>query len=1204
MWASPAFLKRSRFLATDYDQFLDGDFPDNDRRKRTKFGRGSDQWRFTERTPSPEMEPEVAPFDITSPSKPPAQNKLRGDEVESGAQQAHGTGSPPIASTVATNALTDCSEVEVQSNGGPTVQDTSIEGEKESSTSLSQVNGEEHVVREVARDEENGNITEFTPGTPRKVTEINEAEIDGITTGPISPTSKTRHGGDQVSQEPAQIVRALPPMPIEIASLASSSSAPIDDPDREKNLDQGSDDASRYESDSLFDEDSDSQQSNAIVYSGPESDLGLEGSTFSRPPPPVEFASPPDVVKRLEEGPEADKLNTDDAQDLRSPLQSNIEHSESETEKLSTFKYSASVSSGSEDEGSDEGSDEDINIPEGHDAAQRRSSVSIPSFDQLGSSDAGVDDDQARKDPAVIQLVTSDRGSCEGIGVLQDEGAVQRSSSNPPSSPNQFGSQESQESLVLRSQEIPDGRAALQLIPEQSLIDFPERKSQTSSEENVDSSAASNEDNTLETSPEKGPINSTVRQESPVTLQQGMELDAVLSQEGSRIVSPQGQKIRDRSEDLGAVTSEIQPSVVDIIDLESSDEDNASPQVLSQKSPQALVAENDTESAPTHKVSAHETPLMLASDARSVDLTSIDEAYHLSTRPASTELVLKHATAVENTPPADIHTEPGTYEEAREPEQEGSRTQSLAARSEEYPEEPPLKQEAPLERLEATLQSKEQKPRLEQLTIEETDLKPISTDELHSTVPESIEETKSKSQLLTPSSTQTNFLSQSPSLSLYSVLEDDTLPTPRLTQGASTGTVLPQPLAPLEEPTLVKTPAPPKRTSALIERLKEMRRLSSQSPKPRSSDASILDPWFAPRRVSQVVPDSEDGEGSTEVEAQATIPKIVGKKLPRTPEKPLAKSFIRSPSQTKHISSIQSSPQYFPPSQPPPPGFRTNLSYFVPLATLPSHFVTTVDVLAIALFATPVTRATSGPKDYNQSLYITDPSSLALQHSITTAQIFRPNNRCFPVVEKGSALLLRDFKVQPFEKRLVLLSTESSAWAVFRKGADVQMRGPPVEYGAEERGFARGLWDWWASLGDDARKRLENAVPEYKKPTGTAKTTKPKAGRRKSDTPVKKEAIEGLGVDLSGSQDKRRDSMKERSLALDGVEDRNMVYESIEAPKRVLRARGAKGAKGRSESARESRFGTVFTGGLGEPDETQGSAHELRDGKAYRTKGR
>ena len=1199
MWASPAFLKRSRFLATDYDSLVEDEFPDNDRRKRTKFGRGSDQWRFAERTPSPEMASEAVPSDIASPSRPPAWENLRGEEIQSSAQQAHGTGSPSTASTV---AMTDRSEREVQSEGGPTAKGTSVEEEQELSTSLSQVNGGEHMVQEVVKDESIRNITVVTAKTPHMMTDVDEAETNGSTTEPISPTSETHYGDDEVSQEPAQIVRASPPVSIETSSPASSASTPKTDRDRDRKSDQGSDDASRYESDSLFDE-SDSRQSTAVVYSGPRSDVGLDGSFFSRPPPPAESAPSPGVVERLEEGLEAESLNTDDdALDIRSPLQNDVEQLETEAERPS-FKNSASESLSSEDEGSGE----DINLSEGHDAAQRRSSFQTPVSDQLGSSDAGVPDDKGRKDPAATQLVTSDRDSWKDIGILQDGGAVQRSQSNPTSPPTPFGSQGSQGKLVLISQENLDDRAALEMIPEQRLRNPPERRSPSSSQENVRSSAASDEENTLETSPEKGPTDSTVREESPITRRQGMVLDARLSPKGSRNISTQGQEVRDRAENLGTVNSEIQHTTVEIIDLESGDEDGVSPQSSGQKGYQALVDADSSEFVPTHTASANRNPLILASDARNVDQTSIDEAYGLSTHPASTEIVLKHATAVENIPPANIHVEADAHGEALDPGQEGSRTQSSEARSEEYQEETPLMQEAPLERLEAILQSKDQKPRLEQLGIEKADLKPLSTDELPATVPESSAEIKSKSQLLTPTSTQTNFLSQSSSVSLYSAPEYDTLPTPRLTQCTSTGTVPPQPLAPLEEPTPVKTPTPPKKTSALIEKLKEMRRLSSQSPKPRSSDASVLDPWFAPRRVSQVVPDSEDGseaEGSTEREALANIPNVAGKQLPRTPEKPLAKSFIRSPPQPKHISSTQSSPQYFPPSQPPPPGFRTNLSYFVPLATLPSHFATTVDVLAIALSGTPVTRATTGPRDYGQSLYITDPSSLALQHSITTAQIFRPNNRCFPIVEKGNALLLRDFKVQSFEKRLFLLSTESSAWAVFRKGADVQIRGPPVEYGAEERAFARGSWDWWASLSNDARKRLENAVPEYKKPIGTAKTTKSKVGGKNIEAPIKKEELEGLGVDLPGSQIKRRESTKERSLALDGGEDRDMVFESIEAPKRVLRARGAKGANGRSESARESRFGTLFTGGLGEPDETQGSAHELRDGKAYRAKGR
>ena len=1106
---------------------------------------------------------------------------------------------------MAVEALTDRSELGVE--GDSTAKDTPSHESEGLSISLSQASGGGQLIYEVAKDENIERIAIVTPETPRLETGLSEVQVDSSTTKPTSPPLGAHLVGDEVSQKPARNGRSSPSVPSEIMSSASTSSAPRNDPDVEEESEQTSDEASDQESDSFFDEQSESGQSNADMYSGPGSGVGFDGSAFSRPPPRADFAPPPSIVKMLEEGLEADSLNTDDAQDISSPLHSDVEQTESKDQEPSTFKHSVSNSLSSEDEASDE----DIDSFEDHDAAQRRSSMQTPSPDQLGSPDAGAIDDQALKDSAATQLVTTDQGSWKGIGIPQDDHRMQRSSS--PSSPHPSGSRESQRMLALRSQEILSEKAEPELIPNQGLADSSERKSQSSDRERIDSSAASDKESTLDTSPEKDQIESTVPQDFQLTHRQDVVLDPRLDQMIPMIIPSQGQNVRERADHSSAVTSVVQQTTVEIIDLESGDEDNLSSQDAAQKDFEAIVDESDSRFVPTLKVPTDGITLMSASDTRNEHQTSIDEAFSIPTVPDSIQLVLKPVTELEEVPPAGIPLESEAHGEAFELEQKGSGTQSLVAGSKRYKEEPPLTQEASLVQSEGTPKNKEteslseERSQPKKLGTVETELEPILTDQLPSTVPDSFDQIYPKSQLLTPSSTQqTNFVSQPSSVSLHSTPQGDTLPTPRLTQAASVETVPRQPLASPEEPTPAKTSAPPKKTSTLIEKLKEMRRLSSQSPKPRSSDASILDPWFAPRRLSQVVPDSEDvseAEESPEREAQAKFPKIASEQLPQTPEKPLAKTFIRSPSHPKHISSIQSSPQYLPPSQPPPPGFRTNLSYFVPLATLPSHFATTVDVLVIALSSTPVTRATSGPKDYNQSLYITDPSSLALQHSVTTAQIFRPNNRCFPIVEKGAALLLRDFKVQPFEKRLSLLSSESSAWAVFRKGADVQTRGPPVEYGAEERRFARGLWDWWASLGDDARKRLENALPEYKKPNGTAKTTKSKADGNKSDAPIKKE-IEGLGVDLPGSQRKRRESITERSLALDGVEERDMVYESIEAPKRVLRARGAKGVNGRSESARESRFGTVFTGGLGEPDETQGSAHELRDGKAYRAKGR
>ena len=1107
------------------------------------------------------------------------------------------------------NALTDRSELEVQSENDSIVKDTSVEERREPSPSLSQVNGDRDLIQEATKDENIGNSAIMT--TPSTRTDPNEfkllekrGDVDSSITRPTNSTSKKLDVGDEAFQETAQSAKAISLAPIDIPSPASSSSAPESGQETDDKSDHESDDASYEESDSLFDEQSESGQSNAAMCSGTTSDFGLDGSTFSRPLPPAEFAPPPSIIQRLVDGLEVGSSNTDDARDITSPLQKDIEQIESEAEEPSLSKDSAAETLLFDDEGSGE----DIDMLEGQDAAQRRLSVQAPSSDQLGSPEVADFDEEAMEDPAAVQLLADDGASSKDIDVLQDESAVLRSSSDLPTSFNQFEREEPQEALVPRSQETPDNKAALESIPGKSSAELPKERSPSSSRRKVDLSEASDEEETLETSSAKVLASPAVRQESPIARSQEMVPDATLSQEDSKILLA-----KDLAESVGRLTTKLQQPTVEIIDLESADEDDVSSQIVGREGLQALVDTNNSEFTPTNEASADDTPLPLVYDARNQHKTSMDEAHRLSTLSDPAGLVLKPVAAVDEFRSVDIHIEPEANEETFDPEEEVSPKQSLIEKTEGYEDKllsteatSEQSQEAKLRTKEPELPSKEEF-RLKQAPIAKPELEPSPVDELPSTVPDSFENVTSKSQLLTPSSTQqTSFVSQPSSVTLQSAPEDDTLPTPRLTQGTSTGIVPPEPLAP-PEPTLTERPAPPKKTSALIEKLKEMRRLSNQSPKPRSSDASVLDPWFAPKRLSQVVRDSEDeseADSSPEREAPVEVPNIVSRQLPQTPEKRLARSFIRSPPQRNHISSIDSSPQYHPPSQPPPPGFRTTLSYFVPLATLPSHFATTVDILAIALCSTPVTRATSGPRDYNQTLYMTDPSSSTLQHCITAAQIFRPNDRCFPLVEKGDALLLRTFKVQPFQRRLSLLSKESSGWAVFRKGADVQMRGPPVEFGAEERGFARGLWDWWASLGDDARKQFENAVPEYKKPNGTAKTTKSKAGGNKSDVPIKREEIEGLGIDLPGSQSKKRESMKERSLGLDGVEERDMVHESIEAPKRVLRARGAKGANGRSESARESRFGTVFTGGLGEPDETQGSAHELRDGKAYRDKRR
>jgi len=178
-------------------------------------------------------------------------------------------------------------------------------------------------------------------------------------------------------------------------------------------------------------------------------------------------------------------------------------------------------------------------------------------------------------------------------------------------------------------------------------------------------------------------------------------------------------------------------------------------------------------------------------------------------------------------------------------------------------------------------------------------------------------------------------------------------------------------------------------------------------------------------------------------------------------------------------------------------GFTTPLSYFAPLSTLAQHFNTTIDVFATVVSATKIARSNKGPRDYFETIYITDPSSATSDSvpPITATQIFRPYKIALPLAQTGDVILLRNFKVQTQKQKPMLLSTDASAWAVFRKGHEVQIRGPEVEFGAEERGFVRGMFEWWGSLDEEIRAALFESVPKVKE---RAKAKREKGSARMS----------------------------------------------------------------------------------------------------------
>jgi Telomeric single stranded DNA binding POT1/CDC13 len=270
-------------------------------------------------------------------------------------------------------------------------------------------------------------------------------------------------------------------------------------------------------------------------------------------------------------------------------------------------------------------------------------------------------------------------------------------------------------------------------------------------------------------------------------------------------------------------------------------------------------------------------------------------------------------------------------------------------------------------------------------------------------------------------------------------------------------------------------------------------------------------------------------------------------------------------------------------------GFTTPRSYYPSLSSVPTHFSEQIDVLAVAIMSKQPQQAKSGPKDYFVSLTVAD-SSCGAGDSVSI-ELFRPHRTALPACSRGDVLLLRGLKVQTRRTLgtrgkgrgnqeidgMMLISTESSSWAIFkfpptgavsavdgRPGSsdslahsaakrgtpiklDVQINGPPVEYGAEERAFVRGLNKWWLEEG-------EAIFPEVK--SGQSQQVKGK-GKEKPDE-----------LEVQEGQLREHESR-------DG-----MAYDDVMSPK-----------------AHEHLHGSdeVLMGG----DEASLYEHELRDGKAY-----
>jgi hypothetical protein len=176
-------------------------------------------------------------------------------------------------------------------------------------------------------------------------------------------------------------------------------------------------------------------------------------------------------------------------------------------------------------------------------------------------------------------------------------------------------------------------------------------------------------------------------------------------------------------------------------------------------------------------------------------------------------------------------------------------------------------------------------------------------------------------------------------------------------------------------------------------------------------------------------------------------------------------------------------------------GLSTAHAYFTSLASLGQHVnpsspqTASVDVLAVVTdFTKEPERAKGGPRDYYTVCRVTDPTISA--SADVRVEVFRPWKAVLPAADVGDVVLLRAFFVKSKKRQAYLLSTDTSAWCVWRfaehskatarGGASMrdgeqpvwarrmshseareEVKGPPVEYGMAEKEQARKLRDWW-----------------------------------------------------------------------------------------------------------------------------------------------
>ena len=491
----------------------------------------------------------------------------------------------------------------------------------------------------------------------------------------------------------------------------------------------------------------------------------------------------------------------------------------------------------------------------------------------------------------------------------------------------------------------------------------------------------------------------------------------------------------------------------------------------------------------------------------------------------------------------------------------------------------------------------------------------LQTASLSSEIPlETYIDPRLKNKVLTPNDTQARGeFSQTSHISSQRLPKSHDLPTPQLTQNRSSDVLLPAALRPSSPSARSSSPTAPAAESSppshnevsapdnqnFISELRKVKdagsALTAAKTSSRSRRVSNIPPslsaWFAPRRSNEVVPDSlnqspEESEES-DVSSSKEIADIedieeVGGEQEQQEEEEEEEEEEETEEEEEEIPSANIKPHYKPPpfkpvfqrtspaaslhTSTPPTGLRTSHAYYTPLSNLPSHFNTATSTLSIVLASLPIARATSGPRDFHTTLFLTDPSSIQEQKAasqssnsfhasnlstsaFTLTRLFRPSRISLPQTpKKGDVILLRSCAVTSYARTASLLSSNSSAWALFshQHHTEPAIAGPPVEFGAEERGYVRGLWEWWEQLEEHTKEGVMEAVADQ------VKKLEAKAEREK----MKGRRLKGMGLRLAPGMG--RETENPRHELRDGKEWSDEVGRSTTSPRTPRRSRGVR----------------------------------------------